>query len=120
LPDRLEEADVEALRRGVVACEAHGLPRAVFMTRLLERVPASTPRDRLAFLLGVVVGDTVRHWRRELAGRRVALLGAPPICQAWQVALEAIGSEPLTIAPADNTRAYVAALATAAHLAGNR
>jgi 2-dehydro-3-deoxygalactonokinase len=110
LPDALTGNDLEAMRVGVRQREMAGFTRAAFCTRLLERVSDSTPRARLLFLLGVVVAETMAHWRGLLQGRTIALLGAPALCQAWEAALADAGAHGLTIAPADVTTAYAAGL----------
>ncbi|HVL08214.1 MAG TPA: 2-dehydro-3-deoxygalactonokinase, partial [Burkholderiaceae bacterium] len=117
LPDTLSPQDIQMLQRGLLASEHYGLLRAAFMTRLIERVPGSNGRERLLFLLGVVIGCTIAPWTKPLAGSRVLLLGARPICQAWHFALTAMGAAPVSIEPATVTAAYVGALVQAANLA---
>lgn len=109
-PDVLTGDDLAAMRLGVRQREMAGFSRAAFCTRLLERVPGSAPRARLLFLLGVVVAETMAHWRELLQGRTIALLGAPALCQAWEVALADAGDHGITIAPGDVTAAYAAGL----------
>ncbi|GGD36853.1 2-dehydro-3-deoxygalactonokinase [Pseudoxanthomonas indica] len=117
LPDTLSPQDIRMLQRGLLACENFGVLRAAFMTRLMERVPGSNGRERLLFLLGVVIGSTITPWTKQLAGSRVLLLGARPICQAWHFALTAMGAAPVSIEPETVTAAYVGALVQAANLA---
>ena len=50
------------------------------------------------------------HWRELLQGRTIALLGAPALCQAWEVALADAGDHGITIAPGNVTAAYAAGL----------
>ncbi|HET6784020.1 MAG TPA: 2-dehydro-3-deoxygalactonokinase [Pseudoxanthomonas sp.] len=114
LPDTLAPDDVAMLQQGLLACEQHGLLRAAFMTRLIERVPGSNGRERLLFLLGVVIACTIQPWRERLKDRRVLLLGARPICEAWHFALSGTGAQPVAIEPQAATEAYVGALVQAA------
>jgi 2-dehydro-3-deoxygalactonokinase len=110
LPDHLDAADMEAFHAGMEACERSGLPRAAFCTRLLERAPSSTPRFRLAFLLGVVVSATLGPWREELFGETVALLGAASICEVWEEALAGIGCQGVVVGEKQAAQAFVAGL----------
>lgn len=116
LPPLLMPEDFALLEQGLLACEQHGLLRAAFMTRLLERVSGSTGRERLLFLLGVVIACTIQPWRQRLEDRRVLLLGARPICEAWHFALSKTGAQPVTVEPPAVTEAYVSALVQAAAL----
>ncbi|GAB3064719.1 2-dehydro-3-deoxygalactonokinase [Stenotrophomonas tumulicola] len=116
LPAAFGTGDMDMLQRGLRASEVHGLPRAAFMTRLLERVPGSDSRGRLMFLLGVVMAATLQAWEDQLKGRQVLLLGARPICDAWHFALSAAGAEPRTVEPQEVTAAYVGALVRAADI----
>lgn len=90
--------------------DADGLSRAAFCTRLLERVPGSSPRARLMFLLGVVVAETLAHWSALLRGRTIVLLGAPVLCQAWEAALASCGARGITAKPDEVVAAYVAGM----------
>lgn len=110
LPDLLDDDDLVALRLGMSQQGSAGFSRAAFCTRLLERVPDSTPRTRLLFLLGVVVGETLAHWSGMLQGRSIALLGAPALCQAWETALTTCGSRGITAKPDQVVAAYAAGM----------
>lgn len=116
LPEHLDESDLEAVRRGVAECRRAGLPRAAFCTRLLERVASSSPRTRLCFLLGVVVGETVAHWHDILAERTVALTGAPAICEAWLDTLSQDGCRGLILDEADTVAGFIAGMTAIADL----
>lgn len=114
LPSTLAPRDRELLKRGQDACLQHGMLRATFMVRLLERASDNDGRDRLLFLLGVVIACTIQSWEHRLKGSRVLLLGARPICEAWHSALSEVGAEPVLIEPGEVTTAYVNALVNAA------
>ncbi|WP_149193317.1 2-dehydro-3-deoxygalactonokinase [Luteimonas suaedae] len=108
LPPRLEAGDLDAFRAGMRERARSGLPRAAFCTRLLERVAGSSARSRLLFLLGVVVDETLAHWRDAVVGRTIALLGAPVLCAAWHEALADAGSQGVVIDAADAESAFIA------------
>lgn len=116
LPQVLLPRDLDMLRRGQLACQEHGILRAAFMARLLERATANDARDRLLFLLGVVIASTLQPWRHRLHGSRVLLLGARPICEAWHAALSEVQAMPVLVEPERVTDAYVGALVAAAGL----
>ena len=64
-----------------------GLPRALFCVRLLEqRLPESTPEERLAFLIGTVLGAEVEALGRQghlSSGQPVLLAGGGVLAAAW-------------------------------------
>lgn len=111
MPDRL---DLDAVRAGVDEQRREGFPRAIFCTRLLERVPASSPRARLSFLVGVVVGETLTHWRTRLADRPVALVGAAPLCEAWLDTLTRASLRGLVVTEAEAATGFIAGLTAVA------
>lgn len=108
--------DVDAVTAGVREHDRSGLPRAAFCTRLLERVPASSPRSRLSFLVGVVIGATLAGWRARLAGHAITLVGAGGLVEAWEAALARIGCTVRTVGEADAERALITGLTTIARL----
>lgn len=110
LPDVLTENDLEAMRLGMRQRGISGFSRAAFCTRLMERVPGSAARERLLFLLGVVIAETMAYWQGFLQQRTIALLGAPALCQAWEVALADAGGNGITVVPAEVTLAYATGL----------
>jgi 2-dehydro-3-deoxygalactonokinase len=111
MPDRL---DLDAVRAGVAEQQRAGFPRAVFCTRLLDRVPTSSPRARLAFLVGIVVGETLTHWRTRLADRTVALVGAAPLCDAWLDTLTRANLRGLVVSEAEAATGFIAGLTAVA------
>lgn len=110
LPDVLDADDLRALEQGLDAGATYGIARAGFMTRLLERVDDSSPRSRLLFLLGVVIGDIRAHWECELDHRGILFIGAPAIATAWRHAIDRAGGSASVAAPDAVVAAYVAAL----------
>jgi 2-dehydro-3-deoxygalactonokinase len=83
LPPRWVE---EGIRRG----RADGLPRALYCVRLLDQRTPSSPEDRLAFLVGAAVAahEDVLLPSAALASRRVLLVGAPTLREAWRPVLQ--------------------------------
>lgn len=89
-PGKPENLDAEWLRAGMRELRQAGLSRALFCVRLLEQRTATTPEQRLSFLLGVYLAtDLDALLRQDLLrpGQPVALTGGGAIAAAWQTAL---------------------------------
>ena len=107
MPVRL---DLDAVRLGAQQRQQEGLPRALFCTRLLERVSSNSPHARLSFLVGTIVGETLAHWRDRLFGHTVALVGTPALCEAWIDSLGDIGVRAFAVSEAAATAGFIAGL----------
>lgn len=113
-PDMPDHLDLDAVRAGVREQQREGFPRAIFCTRLLERVPTSSPSTRLAFLIGIVIAETLTHWRTRLTNHPVALVGATAICEAWLDTLSRAGLRGIVVSESDAATAFMAGLAAVA------
>lgn len=102
--------DLAAVRLGARQRQQEGLSRALFCTRLLEGVSGSSPHDRLSFLVGTIVGETLAHWRDRLVGHTVALIGTPALCEAWIDALAHIGVRGHAVSEEAVTAGFIAGL----------
>ncbi|QGZ40459.1 2-dehydro-3-deoxygalactonokinase [Pseudoduganella flava] len=92
-------ADPEAFVRGVDAARDHGelgLPHQIFAARTLG-ITHKLPEAALAdYLSGLLIGHELRaglQWRvlAGLGAAPLALVGAPPLCARYQVALQRFG-----------------------------
>jgi 2-dehydro-3-deoxygalactonokinase len=75
---------------GVHEAQRSGFARALFCVRLLEQRVASTPDERLAYLIGVAIGsvmDTLLARRSFRAGTRVLVTGPPALAHAFAAQL---------------------------------
>jgi 2-dehydro-3-deoxygalactonokinase len=108
--------DLEAVRAGVLEQDRSGLPRAAFCTRLLELFPSSSssPRSRLSFLAGVVIGATLAGWRDHIAQRTVTVVGSGGVADAWHSELQARGCRVQRVGADEAERAFIAGLTTIA------
>jgi 2-dehydro-3-deoxygalactonokinase len=71
---------------GVHESQRSGLGRALFCVRLLQQRVASTPDERLAFLMGAAIGnamDTLLARRSFRPGTRVLVTGHPALAHAF-------------------------------------
>jgi len=76
---------------GVHEAQRSGFARALFCVRLLEQRVASTPEERLAYLIGASIGavmDTLLARRSFRAGTRVLVTGDPALAQAFAAQLQ--------------------------------
>jgi len=95
-PPSLPAAWVSAgIRRG----RADGLPRALYCVRLLDQRTPSSPKDRLAFLVGAVIAahEEVLLPPAALESRRIVLVGAPALIGAWTTVLGERGLDPVGV-----------------------
>jgi 2-dehydro-3-deoxygalactonokinase len=109
-----ERFDLHALRLGMQQRQQEGLLRALFCSRLLERVPGSSPHTRLSFLVGTIVGETLAHWRDRVDGHTVALSGSSALCEAWSDALAQIGVRGRAVSEEVVTAGFIAGLSSVA------
>jgi 2-keto-3-deoxy-galactonokinase len=84
---------------GARRARADGLPRALYCVRLLDQRTASTPEERLAFLVGATIAANEIALFPEARRKtpRVLLVGAPALVQAWVAVLRERGVEPVAI-----------------------
>lgn len=73
--------DGDALRAGARAASAGGLPRALYLVRLLEQRAPRAPEERLAFAVGAAIAAD----REILVGRAddVVIAGGGAVATAW-------------------------------------
>lgn len=93
LPEgRASELDRLWIGRGFTEETASGLSRAMFRVRLLHLGGDTTPQKRFSFLVGAVIGQSMRHLdKNSMLERKVVLCGNAGIAQAWEWALQAEG-----------------------------
>lgn len=90
----LREPDAAAIADGMEEARRSGLPRALFVVRLLELSGRSTPAARLSFLIGAFIGadlDGLRATGALNTGAEVAVGGGEKVGGAWASALEQLG-----------------------------
>ena len=101
----------DAVERGADLCRRVGLPRALFQLRLDQLTGGTTLDDRLAILVGAVIGADLADWTEvPPRGGRLVVAGAPPVADAWAVILEERGRHVVRMATADAERAQRAGL----------
>lgn len=93
---------------GLRRARADGLPRALYCVRLLDQRAASTPLERLAFLVGATIGADVATLLPAPTddSRRVVLVGAPALVEAWEAVARGRGLEPVTLSEEDREAAF--------------
>jgi 2-dehydro-3-deoxygalactonokinase len=85
---------------GVHETQRSGFARALFCVRLLEQRVASTPDERLAYLIGASIGsvmDTLLARRSFRAGTRVLVTGNPALAQAFAAQLQGTSVDALPV-----------------------
>jgi 2-dehydro-3-deoxygalactonokinase len=89
--ERPTRLDLDWLASGMREASRAGLARALFCVRLLEqRLPESTPEERLAYLIGAVLGAELEALLGQghlLTGQPVLLTGGAVLASAWRAAL---------------------------------
>jgi len=108
----------DAAARGADLCHRVGLPRALFELRLEQLAGAGTPDDRLAILVGAVIGADLADWADVPPDGRLVVAGASPVADAWAVILEKRGRHVERMATADAEHAQRAGLQQIALRAG--
>ena len=93
--ERPTRLDPDWVAAGMREASDAGLARALFCVRLLEqRLPESLPEERLAFLVGSVLGAEVESLARQgllSSGQPVLLTGGSVLAAAWREVLIARG-----------------------------
>jgi 2-dehydro-3-deoxygalactonokinase len=84
-----ELRDMEAVEEGARVSEQAGLSRALFATRLLNRIRGAGPDTCSAFVHGALAGSDLRSLRAALRGRpdpptRVVIGGGSALAQAYR------------------------------------
>lgn len=85
-----ESIERDWLDAGLREARQSGLARALFCVRLLEQRAATTPEQRLSFLLGVFLAADLDALRRRgllRAGQPVLLSGGGAVAEAWLAVL---------------------------------
>lgn len=111
-PSHLSQAWVEA---GMSEQRRSGLPRALFLVRLLDLGKQGSADQRLAFLTGALIAaDLDALLSRGVLGSDVpvAIIGHQAIVEAWLHALAQASITARVIAPEQSERALQAALRT--------
>ncbi len=94
-----------ALAAGAGTCARVGLPRALFELRLDQLADVTAPDDRLAFLVGAIIGADLSDWPPSSHDERWAIVGAVPVADAWVAMLDERGHRVVRIATEDAERA---------------
>jgi 2-dehydro-3-deoxygalactonokinase len=95
-----EQFDSTWIDAGVHESQRSGLGRALFCVRLLEHRVASTPEERLAFLIGAAIGnviDTLLARRSFRPGTRVLVPGHPALARAFAEQLRGTSVDALPV-----------------------
>jgi 2-dehydro-3-deoxygalactonokinase len=85
-----------------------GLPRALYCVRLLDQRTPSRPEDRLAFLVGATIAahEKILLPPTALESRRVVLVGAPALVEAWTGVLRDQGLDPVDVEQKEREAAF--------------
>jgi 2-dehydro-3-deoxygalactonokinase len=99
---------------GARRARTDGLPRALYCVRLLDQRTASTPEDRLAFLVGATIAanESALFPVARPESPRVLLAGAPALVEAWATVLREREREPVAIDEDERERAFRAGCRT--------
>jgi 2-dehydro-3-deoxygalactonokinase len=92
--------DNDWVDEGVHEAQRSGFARALFCVRLLEQRVASTPDERLAYLIGVAIGsvmETLVARRSFRAGTRVLVTGNAALAQAFARQLQGTSVDALPV-----------------------
>jgi 2-dehydro-3-deoxygalactonokinase len=95
----------DAVASGADLCRRVGLPRALFELRLDQLAGGTSPDDRLAALVGAVIGADLTDWPPSPGVGRWAVAGAPPVGDVWARVLEERGQQVVRITKPDAERA---------------
>jgi 2-keto-3-deoxy-galactonokinase len=114
-PERLAP---EAIARGQDLSRRVGLPRALFELRLDQLARSTSPENRLAVLVGAVIGADLTDWPASSHSGRWAVAGAPPLAEVWAAALEARGYDVVRIGRPEAEQAQRVGLREIAQRAG--
>jgi 2-dehydro-3-deoxygalactonokinase len=85
--ERLNAPSPTWIRRGANEERRNGLTRALFCVRLLHLAGQGTPEERLSFLAGLTISNTMVSLRQSL-GKSVVITGEASIASAWKILLE--------------------------------
>ena len=85
-----------------------GLPRALYCVRLLDQRTPSSPEDRLAFLVGATIAahEKILLPPMALDSRRVVLVGAPALVEAWTSVLRDRALDPVDVEQKEREAAF--------------
>jgi 2-dehydro-3-deoxygalactonokinase len=85
-----------------------GLPRALYCVRLLDQRAPSSPEDRLAFLVGATIAahEKTLLLPTALDSRRVVLVGAPALIEAWTSVLCERALDPVDVGQKEREAAF--------------
>lgn len=85
-----------------------GLPRALYCVRLLDQRTPSSAEDRLAFLVGATIAahEEVLLPPTALDSRRVAIVGAPALVEAWTGVLRDRALDPVGVEQKEREAAF--------------
>jgi 2-dehydro-3-deoxygalactonokinase len=108
----------DAIARGQELSLRVGLPRALFELRLDQLAGSTSPENRLAVLVGAVIGADLTDWPASCDAGRWAVAGAPPLAEVWAAALEARGYDVVRIGRPEAEQAQRAGLREIAEHAG--
>jgi 2-dehydro-3-deoxygalactonokinase len=93
LPGRPEHLDEAWIRYGIAEERLAGLARTLFCVRLLDLDGRSSARQRLSYMVGAFVSQTLSALMRTgMLQKRVILCGTPGVARAWAIALREQGS----------------------------
>jgi 2-dehydro-3-deoxygalactonokinase len=108
----------DAIAQGQELSRRVGLPRALFELRLDQLAGSTSPENRLAVLVGAVIGADLTDWPASSHSCRWAVAGAPPIADVWAAALEARGYDVVRIGRPEAEQAQRVGLRKIAQRAG--
>ncbi|MCG6926370.1 MAG: 2-dehydro-3-deoxygalactonokinase [Acidobacteria bacterium] len=85
-----------------------GLPRALYCVRLLDQRTPSSLEERLAFLVGATIAAHEKTLlpRTALDSRRVVLVGAPALVEAWTSVLRDRALDPVGVEQKEREAAF--------------
>jgi 2-dehydro-3-deoxygalactonokinase len=109
----IKDPDVPRLLEGLQEARRSGLARALFCVRLLQLSGATTPDQRLSFLLGAFIGADLERLQANgwlPAGTPVTVTGGEKAGGAWNIALDQAGCPARSVPAADVESAFVAGL----------
>jgi len=92
-PERPQHHSADWVEAGMREQRRSGLGRALFCVRLLDLERQGTKEDRLAFIIGAfLASDLDALLARDVLKTNVpvALVGTPPVAEAWRLALSRV------------------------------
>ena len=92
LSGRPDQLDASWIKHGIAEEQISGLTRALFCVRLLDLDARTNSRQRLSFLVGAFISDTLSYLTSmSMLKRHVVICGATGSACAWAVALREHG-----------------------------